>query len=169
MVVKNEKSDYDIRAEDFLKKTGTEFSFKFLKHDHFFNDDKENKEKRDIYEITLKRGERSYSFSFGQSITCSGRWFVWRNGKEVFSSEKKPSIYGVRIERNKEFAEPSAYDVLTCLKKHDVGSFEDFCGDFGYNLDSIRANKTYLAVKKEFEELQRLFYDKELDEMDLIE
>jgi len=71
---KNEKSDYDIQAEDFLKKTGTEFSFKFLKHDHYFNDDKE---KRDIYKITLKRGERSYTFNFGQSIACSGRWFVW--------------------------------------------------------------------------------------------
>lgn len=59
--------------------------------------------------------------------------------------------------------EPTMYDVLACLTKYDVGSFEDFCADYGYNDPSLSANKatkmTYEAVVKEYEAVQRLFGD----------
>lgn len=58
------KPDYYKNANNFLAKTNTKFNAKYLKHDyHFFGDD----EKRDIYQIELKRGSKSYSFEFGQS------------------------------------------------------------------------------------------------------
>ena len=60
---------------------------------------------------------------------------------------------------------PTAYDVLSCLQKYDVGSFEDFCGDFGYDTDSKKAEKTYKAVCKEYESLCRLYSDDELQVM----
>lgn len=47
--------------------------------------------------------------------------------------------------------EPSAADVLACLTS-DVGagemSFESFCGEFGYDVDSRRAEKTWKACVK---------------------
>ena len=55
--------------------------------------------------------------------------------------------------------EPTMYDILTCLQKYDVGTFEDFCGDFGYDTDSRRAEKIYTAVCKEYEAVDRLFHD----------
>lgn len=63
-----ELSTYEQQAIEFLNAKNTEFSCKFLKHGKHFDDDKEE---RDIYEITLKRGEKSYSFNFGQSIVNS--------------------------------------------------------------------------------------------------
>jgi hypothetical protein len=55
--------------------------------------------------------------------------------------------------------EPTAYDVLACLTKYDPYSFENFCADFGYDLDSRKAEKTFKMVQKEFENVQRLFGD----------
>jgi hypothetical protein len=68
--------------------------------------------------------------------------------------------------------EPTLYDVLTCLQKYDVGTFEDFCGMFGYNLDSIlerkKAKTIYKAVVKEFNAMERLFDSEELEVLQMI-
>lgn len=58
--------------------------------------------------------------------------------------------------------EPTLYDVLSCLQKYDVGSFEDFCSEFGYEEDET-AEKVYKAVVKEFENMERLFSEEELE------
>lgn len=59
--------------------------------------------------------------------------------------------------------EPTLYSVLACLQKYDVGSFEDFCGEFGYDEDSRQAERIYKAVTKEFKNMQRLFTCEELE------
>lgn len=59
--------------------------------------------------------------------------------------------------------EPTLYHILSCLQKYDVESFEEFCSDFGYNSDSIKSFKTYKAVVKEFEAMERLFTNEELE------
>lgn len=124
-------NDYQAKANNFLAQTNTKFNAKYLKHDyHFFGDD----EKRDIYQIELKRGRKSYSFEFGQSIV----------NRDV---------------------EPSPYDVLACLTKHDPYSFNDFCDEYGYNNDSPRHKKIYDAVKKEYVNLKRLFDYSELKQL----
>lgn len=45
-------NDYEKQAQDFLDATGTTIEKKFLKCDKYFDDDKES---RNIWEITLKR------------------------------------------------------------------------------------------------------------------
>jgi hypothetical protein len=55
--------------------------------------------------------------------------------------------------------EPSAYDVLTCCAG-DIScpdNFEDFCGNFGYELDSIKALKTFKLCVKQTEKLNSFF------------
>ena len=49
---------------------------------------------------------------------------------------------------------PTAYDVLTCLTKHDPGTLDDFGADFGWDKNTV---KTYKAVVKEFAGVTRLF------------
>ena len=55
---------------------------------------------------------------------------------------------------------PDEYDVLSCLEKYDVGSYKDFCDNFGYdnefNKDTM---KIYKAVLKEVEGVKRVFGD----------
>lgn len=55
--------------------------------------------------------------------------------------------------------EPSLYDVLTCLQKWEVGTFQNFCGEFGYDEDSRTAERIYKSVCKEFANVERLFSD----------
>jgi hypothetical protein len=78
--------------------------------------------------------------------------------------------FGQSIMKGSE--EPTLYDVLTCLQKYDVGTFEDFCDIFGYNLDSIlerkKAKTIYKAVVKEFQAMERLFDSEELEVLQLI-
>ncbi len=127
-------NDYKEQANNFLEKTNTQFNAKYLKHDYHFNGDDE---KRDIYKIELKRGCKSYSFEFGQSIV-------------------------------NRYVEPSPYDVLACLTKHDPYSFNNFCNEYGYNNDSIRHKNIYDAVKKEYGNLTRLFDCSELKQLQQI-
>ena len=163
-----EKSGYDIQAEKFLDKTKTEFKTVFLKHDKYFDDDKET---RDIYEITLKRGEREYKFKFGQSITNSGRYSIFTGNSVIKTNDnnernrlkQKYSLGEGKI--NEEQEEPSPYDVLCCLTKYEPGTFENFCSDFGYDTDSRKAEKIYKSVVEEYNNLKVLYSDKELEEM----
>lgn len=107
--------------------------------------------------------------------------------KKHFSSDKESRyVFKCKLTRGKksytfEFGqsinegsnEPTMYDILTCLTKYDVGSYEDFCDNFGYDkfFDKIdhcdygisfrnkESYKTYKAVCKEFEAVYRLFGD----------
>jgi hypothetical protein len=58
---------------------------------------------------------------------------------------------------------PKPYDVLVCLQKYEVGSFENFCGDFGYDMDSRKAFKIYKAVMKEWKNVELLFSPEQIE------
>ena len=97
--------------------------------------------------------------------------FVW--GKHFADDKENRCIFKLRLSRGRKSytfdfgqsiaagdTEPTLYHVLTCLQKYDVGTFEDFCGEFGYNRAS---EKTYKAVLIEFKALERLFTNEELE------
>jgi len=65
--------------------------------------------------------------------------------------------FGQSINNGQE--DPTLYDILSCVQKYEVGSFEDFCGEFGYSEDSRNVERTYKAVCKEYEAVNRLFGD----------
>ena len=134
-------NEYEKKAIDFLKKTNVTIKIEFLKYDFHFQDDKE---KRNVYKITLKRENKIHSFTFGQSI---------------FNTKK-----GIK---------PTAYDILACLTKYDVGTFNDFINEFGFNLSSMaeynKINKLYKAVKKEFAMVKNLWSNEEFEELSEID
>ena len=170
------QSMYKQAAEVFLTHTETEFSVEFLKNDFHFSGDKE---KRDIYKITFKRGSRKFTLKFGQSIANSG--FYIKQGARVtnipmealaFSDQRIKSLgykYNflpiARLDTIHRPETPTPYDVLACLTKYEVGTFEDFCGDFGYDTDSRTAKKTYKAVKREFGKVCEMWTDAEIEAM----
>jgi len=154
-------NEYNKKAEQFLKDTNTEFKAEFLKNGLHFEDDKEP---RDIYLITLTRENRIYKFNFGQSINNSGKY-------EKFCAGKRELFYKYKFEftRNKKFKIPTAYDVLSCLQKSEIGTFKDFCEDFGYDEDSRKAEKTYKAVVEEFKQVKMLWSDSEIEKLQEIQ
>ena len=90
---------------------------------------------RDIYTIVLKNSNHRYRFNFGQSLKDS-------------DGGNTP---------------PTPYDVLACLTKYEVYSFEDFCGDYGYDTDSRKAYKTYKKVLKDWKNVERLFSSEQME------
>jgi hypothetical protein len=79
-------------------------------------------------------------------------WDKYRGGK-----------YPVHIRRPRLI--PTAYDLITCLEKSEVGTFEDFCGDLGYDTDSRKAEQVYNAVVKQSRQVQKFFTASELSEL----
>jgi hypothetical protein len=182
-------TNYEKQATDFLNKTNTTFKAEFLKNDFYFQDDKE---KRDIYKITLTRENRTMSFNFGNSIVNSG--FYVQQGRHrvdlprealelsdlaIASPYHKSRIkfpqlrdvlkgwtYGDKIHRPQA---PTPYGVLACLQKYDCGTFEDFCAEFGYDEDSKTAEKIYNACLKEFADVQKMWNDAEIEELQEIQ
>lgn len=182
----DEMNDYQKQADDFLKETNTTMKVEFLKYDVYFNGDKD---KRDIYNITLKKGDRHYTFTFGQSINNSG-WKVKlkTTGKithtiptnyyyEFQAISKKPSVkwwlnkkglvrYKLAdVDILEPPKEPDSYDVLACLEKYGVETFEEFCSKFGYDTDSRKAEKTYKAVKDQYLNICTLYNDEEMEKL----
>ncbi len=174
---------YEQQATDFLRSTGTEFSAEYLRTAKYFPDDKEE---RDIYKITLKRGNRVYSFEFGQSINDSGFYYHYKTGNRKFQldrkylakdyfKEKSLGLIGTIKIKDSSFVPhldiihypkaPTAYDVLAALTKSDPGTFENFCDDFGYSTDSKNAEKTYNAIVNEYLNVYKLFTDAEIEQL----
>lgn len=162
--------DYEKQARDFLETTGTGFDCEFLRQGKYFPDDEYE---RDIYRITLTKDGRYFSFEFGQSYNASGKW--WKYGKYqrgIYTRRDKqtkkvmysrPFMAMKDWDLNKNFAEPTAYDVLAVLTKDDPYTFADFCASYGYDEDSKQAEKTYIAVVAEYKHLERLFNEEEME------
>jgi len=93
--------------------------------------------------------------------------------KKYFNDDKvKRYVFKLKVSRNKKSYTfsygqsinngseiPEMYDVLSCLTKYDVGSFEDFCSEFGYDPEYRSSKRTYKAVLKEYEAVLSLFED----------
>ena len=61
---------------------------------------------------------------------------------------------------------PTEYDILACLEKYDVGTFEDFVDEFGYESDKLRcAKRIYKAVTREYNDICRCFTPEQIEAM----
>jgi len=95
-----------------------------------------DKESRARWEITIERADhRPITFMFGASSV---------------KFRKDP---------------PTDYTILSCVEKHDPGTFDDFCAEYGYDNDSIKARETYFAVQKQWSGIRGLFNNDELAEL----
>lgn len=125
---------YNKQSFDFLKATKTTIRTKFLKYDYHFEGDKD---KRDIYLVTISRGNKSFSFNFGQSLYLSGSGEI----------------------------SPDGYDILACLQKYEIGDLQDFCDEFGYDIHLKKSKKIYKAVAKEWDNVQKIWTDAEINQL----
>ena len=90
--------------------------------------------------------------------------------KTFWGEEQKISVFKCKLSRNSksynfEFGqsiangskEPTMYDILSCLTKCDPETLENFCAEFGYDINSRYSKKTHKAVCKEYKAVERLF------------
>lgn len=159
-----EESDYSEQGDKFLQATNTKMTVHLIGHDYYFDEDKDT---RDIYRVTLDRDGEIMQFRFGQSLNDSGYSL---DTPIAYKDKRSGGIYAHKGFRQnvtliRKRKAPNAYDILTCLTKYDPCSFHDFCGDYGYDTDSIKATKIYEAVCKEYRDLRRLFSVNELEVM----
>lgn len=142
------------------------------------NENWKEKEKRNWYDVTITTPRGKMTFTFWDNIhntEISTMTFEEYAKKKLKYNRVEDMSYGEKVKakndlaRLKEKAVPNEYDVLACLEKYDVGTFEDFCSEFGYDEDSRTAKRIYIAVIKEYKDLTRIFTEKQMEELSKIQ
>lgn len=170
-------NEYTQQAESFMDAHGVTMTAQYLGHFPRLGEYAVSQ-----WQVTFTRQgySKPFSFVFSQSINDSWKYRD-ANGRYLFKFSP-----GLPCKLNQKHwpktseqycvgyytltptkTPPTPYDVLACLTKSDPGTFKDFCADFGYNDDSIKALETYRAVQAEWQEVERLFGDclEELEEI----
>lgn len=118
------------------------------------------------------------TFTFWDSISnteISTMTFEEYAKKKLKYNRVEDMSYGEKVKAKNDLARlkakavPNEYNVLACLEKYDVGTFEDFCSEFGYDEDSRTAERIYIAVIKEYKDLTRIFTEKQMEELSEIQ
>jgi len=181
-------TEYDKQALDFLTLTNTTIQARWLRHGPYFDD----KASRDIWEIKITRGNREYIFTFGSSLqdhenwraeiakkgipytradgTKSHRRITWQYSI-IPNSEEMAQAMNTVGKMESDFSKvgtghrPTAYAILACLTKYEPeNNVDDFANEFGYTKPS-QAIRAYEAVKKEWQIIQALFTDAEIEQL----
>ena len=162
------KNEYQQQAIDFLNSVGATMRMEYLgksrprwDETHLHNH----------YQVTIRnKAGVSWSFDFWDSLAntelCDmtdddyARKSRHMNFADLPGTEKHNVHWELR--NKKKDAELTEYEVLSCLTTYDVGTFEDFCDEFGYSTDSRKTEQTYFAVQDEYNHMHKLFSNIEL-------
>ena len=164
-------NEYTKQATDFLKKANATMNIEFV--GLAANKDWKEREKRNLYEITLSTPRGSMVFDFWDSIhnTEIRQMNLEAYAEKRYNCRFDSLNYSEKVKAQKELkekkaaAQPTAYDVLACMTKYDPGTFENFCSEFGYDEDSRTAERIYFAVQKKYSQLAKIFTPEQLEEM----
>ena len=134
--------NYDKQANDFCAKYGVEIIKNYVgTKKHFPND----KEQRDVYEIIVKRGDKHFTMTYGDSI---------KNTEENYNRGKR--------------IKPSNYDILCSLEKYGYEDVDDFASGLGIEKPS-EAIRIFEAVNKNYKDVSNMFTEDELVELSEIQ
>ena len=173
-------TEFDLQAQAFMEKHNVVIGKEFLGYKPYFSDDDKP---RNVWKITIARGTRSFSFTFGDSLANSEVPMTFMNGSHgiIVSSpigdfpsrtwkkgEAKAAYmrWYYSVKRGKPSV-PSDYAILACLSTDsycDCADEFEFGEEFCYDppkswADYRKLRDTYEACKKQAAEIQRVFYD----------
>ena len=180
--------NYEKQADDFLIETGTTMEVVESIPQKKPLWCKEEEKHGIQYGVTLKNERYSYTFDFWGSIADREMLEIAEEQEKRGANSQSPLFFklkdflknkGIKVytlalggyrftEKTKEAIKPKAYDVLACLDTLSIDTFEDFCSDFGYDTDSIIAERTYRAVQEQDRELRKLFTPRQLEKLQKI-
>lgn len=168
-------NEYVKQAKDFLNKANAKCEIVYGGISR--NETWKETAKRNWYDVTITTSRGKMSYVFWDSINNTEisqmtlEEYVEKKLKRRYSDfsydERKKAER--ELKKLKTEAVPSEYDVLACLEKYDVGTFEDFCSEFGYDEDSRTAERIYIAVIKEYKDLTRIFTEEQMEELSEIQ
>jgi hypothetical protein len=168
-------NEYVKQAKDFLNKANAKCEIVYGGISR--NETWKETAKRNWYDVTITTSRGKMSYVFWDSINNTEisqmtlEEYVEKKLKRRYSDfsydERKKAER--ELKKLKTKAVPSEYDVLACLEKYDVGTFEDFCSEFGYDEDSRTAERIYIAVIKEYKDLTRIFTEEQMEELSEIQ
>lgn len=134
--------DYQTRAYDFLQRIGATVSITYLCTERV--PDWSDTFLHDTYMVIVERNGKRWRYEFHDS---------------AMMTEKNAG----RAHRGQSRVKPTAYDVLACVEKYDVGTIDDFVEEFGYEIhkwaDVKKIERIYAAVCDEVHHVQELFGD----------
>ena len=166
-------NEFTRQADEFLEKANAKLTIRWI--GLMRNEMWDEKELRDRYEITLTTPKGSMTIDFWDSIhdTEIHNMTASEYAKKIYRLhwESVECDYNMKVKICKELsqakqnAEVTAYDILSCLEKYEIGTFEEFCAECGYSNDSIRAYKTFIACDEQYKKLKRLFTEEQMKEL----
>ena len=128
-------------------------------------------EKHNWYDVTITTPKGNMSYIFWDSIyntkisEMTLEQYVHKHYKlELYDlSYAEKSKANRELQKLKDNAKPDEYDVVSCLQMYDVGTFSDFCNEFGFDEDSRKAERMYIATINEYKSLERIFTEEQLE------
>ena len=133
-------SEYTEKAEEFLKSHGLEFRAVLIGNDcpMFCEDALANRDMDKVNTFPRKTHIHGKHYRCTVSGKSRGHFTL-----DFWNSYADEAHNATPIWKRKASARankiPDAYSLFACMQKYDPGTFEDFCGDFGYDTDSRRA------------------------------
>ena len=94
-----------------------------------------------------------------QSQTLQLAEKIEQHAQEIFHEIDRVSLYNTQNR-----LKPTTYDVIACLEWYPIFDFENFCLDFGYDTDSIKAFNIYTECQKQQKELFELIPEEKIRE-----
>lgn len=128
----------------------------------FFPDDPKPRQVRTIVATRNINGRNAViSFDFGMSIADTEILTVGAKLNPHYKSIYGQEICPIKTKQQRQKIENDfLYSVLCCIASDGImsaNSFQEFCDEFGYNNDSIKARDTYLACLEQRSKILRLF------------
>lgn len=163
-------NEYIEQAQNFLKRADATMEIKFIGRSINRNWDDNV---RNFYNFTIQTPRGEMHGDFWDSIYDTEISSMTKEdyAKRRFKCEYQYLTGNDQLTVRRELAwkqqqaVPTEYDILACLTKDDPGTFSDFCFEYGYSDDSIKARNIYFAVQKEWSDLRRIFTKKQLEEL----
>lgn len=149
MKTNTKKSQYDTQSEKFLASSNIKFRATLAdsKPAPWAMDEKPFKTEHHHFRVTLSRGDQ--------------RGGIFQSKRLVFD------FWSIIADAEKGIETVSAYSVLACISRDSncPEAFADFCGEYGYETDSIKALQTFRRCASFRKRLRGFFTASELEKL----
>src|SRR4030043_1930026 len=126
----------------------------------------EDEEERQCIVVKIEKNGREIQFNFGmsirntealQGITYKGMQRIYVDSIFEKSSTIKKEVKRIKIDL--------LYSILACVSAEFFipFAFSDFCAEFGYDEDSCKAEKLFIACGEQSAKLRRIFSEEEIE------